>query len=210
MNTANLARAALAAALAAGLAACDGDGNAEPTPRTSVGERVDSALDRTQQKLSVAGEQTQQTLAEASDRLQPKLERAGERIAEAGSQVAANVRDAIDSDKQPEAGAVGEPRRSRGGVTTSVRTGERTSFEADGVPALRREALSDAAITAAVKTDLLRDPTVRGLKIDVDTEGGVVTLQGEATAGERTRAEQLARSVKGVKDVQNRLQAKGA
>ena len=40
--------------------------------------------------------------------------------------------------------------------------------------------LTDTAITASIKTDLLKDPDLSVLKIDVDTSGGVVTLNGLA------------------------------
>jgi hyperosmotically inducible periplasmic protein len=66
--------------------------------------------------------------------------------------------------------------------------------------------LSDAEITAAVKTKLLADKTVGGLKIDVDTTDGVVTLTGPVkSAAERNQALRLARQTKGVKSVTNKL-----
>jgi hyperosmotically inducible periplasmic protein len=72
-----------------------------------------------------------------------------------------------------------------------------------------REALGDAAITASIKTDFLKDPDLSVLKIDVDTRDGVVTLNGLAeNAGARTRAEQIARGIKGVRQVRNFLVAK--
>src|SRR5215203_7021399 len=40
------------------------------------------------------------------------------------------------------------------------------------------ETIDDATITTRVKTALLNDPAVGGLKIDVDTFKGVVTLSG--------------------------------
>lgn len=67
-------------------------------------------------------------------------------------------------------------------------------------------ALSDAEITAAVKTKLLADKTVGGLKLDVDTNHGVVTLTGPvSSAAERAQALKLARSTDGVKRVVNKL-----
>ena len=42
-------------------------------------------------------------------------------------------------------------------------------------------AVGDAAITSAVKAKFLADTTVSGLKIDVDTKDGVVTLTGLAS-----------------------------
>lgn len=69
------------------------------------------------------------------------------------------------------------------------------------------ETIDDATITAQVKTALLNDKDVGGLRIDVDTFKGVVTLSGAVkTAAEREKAITLARQVKGVKDVKSTLQ----
>jgi osmotically-inducible protein OsmY len=66
--------------------------------------------------------------------------------------------------------------------------------------------VTDAEITTAVKTKLLADKTVGGLKIDVDTKDGVVTLTGPVHSGvERAQALKLARNTKGVKRVANKL-----
>jgi hyperosmotically inducible protein len=68
------------------------------------------------------------------------------------------------------------------------------------------EVMGDAAITTAVKTKLLGDPSVSGLKIDVDTTNGVVTLTGNVpNAAEKTRAIELARETSGVKSVTDKL-----
>jgi hyperosmotically inducible protein len=71
------------------------------------------------------------------------------------------------------------------------------------------DATTDAALTAAIKTKLLADTKTPGLKIDVDTSKGVVTLTGEvANAAERTNAASIARDTKGVKRVVNKLTIK--
>jgi len=68
------------------------------------------------------------------------------------------------------------------------------------------QVLSDAEITSSVKTKLLADTTVGGLKIDVDTKDGVVTLTGPvSTSAERAQAVRLATNVGGVKKVINKL-----
>jgi hyperosmotically inducible periplasmic protein len=58
---------------------------------------------------------------------------------------------------------------------------------------------TDAAITTAVKSKLLADPAVGGLKIDVDTDGGVVTLTG--TVASRTEADQAIKVARGTDGV---------
>jgi osmotically-inducible protein OsmY len=69
------------------------------------------------------------------------------------------------------------------------------------------ETIDDATITAQVKTALLNDKEVAGLRIDVDTFKGVVTLSGAVkTAAERDKAMAIARKVDGVSDVKSTLQ----
>jgi hyperosmotically inducible periplasmic protein len=65
---------------------------------------------------------------------------------------------------------------------------------------------ADAATTAAVKTKLLGDTKVGGLKIDVDTKDNVVTLTGTVkTAEEKAEALRLAKNTTGVKRVVDKL-----
>jgi osmotically-inducible protein OsmY len=69
------------------------------------------------------------------------------------------------------------------------------------------ETIDDATITARVKTTLLNDPDVGGMRIDVDTFKGVVTLSGAVKSpGERDKAVAVARRVGGVKEVKSTLQ----
>jgi hyperosmotically inducible protein len=66
--------------------------------------------------------------------------------------------------------------------------------------------VDDSTLTAAVKSQLGASNLLR---IDVDTNGGVVSLNGTVeTPEEKARAEQLARRVDGVKRVVNNLQVK--
>jgi len=69
------------------------------------------------------------------------------------------------------------------------------------------DTIDDATITAKVKTALLNDPAVGGLRIDVDTFKGVVTLSGAVKSrDEEQKAVALARRVGGVIDVRSTLQ----
>jgi osmotically-inducible protein OsmY len=64
--------------------------------------------------------------------------------------------------------------------------------------------VDDASITAAVKAKLAADGDINPFNIDVDTNEGVVTLQGRVEKEEaRTKAEQLARETDGVRRVIN-------
>jgi osmotically-inducible protein OsmY len=69
------------------------------------------------------------------------------------------------------------------------------------------ETIDDATITTRVKTSLLNDPDVGGLRIDVDTFKGVVTLSGRVkTKEEEAKAVALARKIGGVSEVKSALQ----
>ena len=65
---------------------------------------------------------------------------------------------------------------------------------------------SDPGITTAVKSKLAADDTVKAYQIDVDTQGGVVTLTGAVeNQAAKDRAVQLARETDGVTRVEDRL-----
>lgn len=131
------------------------------------------------------------------------------------------VRDVIDQIRVGEAAATGgtynlENRVERGAAEVK----EEGREAADKVKAEGRElkaeageaadkagaAITDAAITTAVKAKFLADTTVKGLRIDVDTDNGMVTLNGTVSSrGEADRAMTLARNTDGVKGVHDNL-----
>lgn len=66
------------------------------------------------------------------------------------------------------------------------------------------EYIDDTVLTSRVKSALLNDPNVSGLAVNVETFKGTVQLSGFVkTVSERNRAVQLARGVKGVRQVKN-------
>ncbi len=66
--------------------------------------------------------------------------------------------------------------------------------------------IDDKTITASVKAKLVADKNTSAMTVDVDTQEGAVILSGfSKSAEEKSQAEQLARSVKGVKSVRNLL-----
>ncbi|MBK1690141.1 BON domain-containing protein [Rubrivivax gelatinosus] len=72
------------------------------------------------------------------------------------------------------------------------------------------EYIDDSAITTAVKAKFVEDKSVDATAISVETLRGEVMLSGFAKSGtEKARAETLARSVKGVKQVKNQLEVRG-
>jgi osmotically-inducible protein OsmY len=69
------------------------------------------------------------------------------------------------------------------------------------------DTIDDTTITTRVKTAMLNDPAVGGLRIDVDTFKGAVTLSGAVkNQAEKEQAITLARRVSGVTEVKDNLQ----
>src|SRR5690606_10625385 len=78
------------------------------------------------------------------------------------------------------------------------RAGERTA-----------RAASDGTITAKVKAGLVSDPALKGMEINVDTEGGVVMLSGFVESkAEVDKAMQVAKGVEGVSNVKSAIKVK--
>jgi hypothetical protein len=73
-----------------------------------------------------------------------------------------------------------------------------------------RTAWNDATITASVKSKLAREKAATLLKVNVDTNEGVVELNGNVdTERTKQRATELARQVEGVRKVVNNLKVQG-
>ena len=69
------------------------------------------------------------------------------------------------------------------------------------------ETIDDTTITTRVKTAMLNDPGVGGLRVDVDTFKGVVTLSGRVKSQtEKDQAISIARRVDGVTEVKDAMQ----
>ncbi len=80
---------------------------------------------------------------------------------------------------------------------------------ASGALAKAGAQLADAAITAKVKAAFLVDVDVKGLSIDVDTDGGAVVLKGTLDSrAQADKAADIARRIDGVTSVDNRLAVK--
>lgn len=137
-------------ALALGLAACS------KTEEPSVGQRLDSTVDKTEQVAADARANTQSTMSNAQD----KTEQSANSVQESTKNAANTAMGGID----------------------------------------------DATITAQVNASLAKDADLSAIKINVDTVGGQVTLNGPApTTAARDRAETLAKAVAGVTSVNNQL-----
>jgi osmotically-inducible protein OsmY len=69
-----------------------------------------------------------------------------------------------------------------------------------------RQTMTDATITAAVKSGLASDSATNASMISVDTSGGVVNLSGQVpTTAEKAEAERIARRTSGVRQVINNI-----
>ena len=69
------------------------------------------------------------------------------------------------------------------------------------------QSIDDATITADVQSKLSSDRISNFTRVDVDTERGVVTLNGVVkSADQKVRVAELARQVNGVRTVNNNLQ----
>ncbi|HCE08238.1 MAG TPA: transporter [Oxalobacteraceae bacterium] len=71
------------------------------------------------------------------------------------------------------------------------------------------EYVDDTVLTTKVKTAILAEPTLKSSEINVETYKGVVQLSGFVGSEQSARkALEVARSVKGVKSVQNAIHLK--
>jgi hyperosmotically inducible protein len=85
---------------------------------------------------------------------------------------------------------------------TIEKTGEAVAKKAEKAG----EYMDDAAITARIKAEILRDPLLNVSEIEVTTTNGVVKLSGTVDSQESIdRAIEIARSLKDVKSVNNAL-----
>ena len=130
-----------------------------------------------------------ESAATTGDRIEDDLEASARRGAD---EVKEESREAADKARE----------LGRDAAATAGRVADKTEDAASKAGGV----ITDAAITSAVKTKFLADTTVKGLKIDVDTSGGAVTLNGTVSSrAEADRAMTLARNTEGVKRVVDNL-----
>jgi osmotically-inducible protein OsmY len=166
--------------------------------------------------VAVAAALATLTLSACDRDTQAKADREGAEIAQK-----ANNALAVTEEKLKEAGHVAKEKLDQAGEKTSqavssastkTETAVHDTSEKVATADTTRDtkgAMGDAAITASIKTDFVKDPDLSVLKIDVDTKDGVVTLQGLAdNDAAKGRAEKIAQGVKGVKEVRNYLVTK--
>jgi osmotically-inducible protein OsmY len=161
---------------------------------------VEKGADKSAGAVGTAARKT----AGAVDKSKEKVGDAAEKTGEAIGTAAKATGKAVGTAASKTADAVGTGAEKSKDATQSA--GEKTSDAAKKTG----EVVNDAAITTAVKTKLLGDGKTPGLKIDVDTDDGVVTLRGDVPSAEsRAEAVRLARTTKGVKRVVDKLTVAG-
>lgn len=96
-------------------------------------------------------------------------------------------------------------------VTTPNNTAIVTTTTSASASQAMGNSVDDMAITASISAGFAKDADLSAIKIDVDTKNGVVSLVGPApTATSRDRATTIAKAVKGVVSVDNKLVVKGS
>lgn len=169
-------KALLSAAALAVLAALAGCGDRSDNP--TVGQRVDSTMDRTADAARRARQEARQDIASAAETTREKAHQA----ADATRAAAGDARTSV-------MGAAAESRQKTAGATDAM--GSRAE---------------DVRITSSVKAGLAGEKELSAARIDVDTQDGVVTLSGAVgTAAAKARAGEVAHQVKDVKSVNNQL-----
>lgn len=118
--------------------------------------------------------------------------------------VASKTKDATvkGAEKTKDATVKGAEKTKDATVKGAKKTGEGTK----DVAGTTGEAITDSWITTKIKADYVNEDTLKGSDINVDTNEHVVTLKGtvESAAG-KARAEQIAKTTKGVTRVVNTL-----
>lgn len=134
------------------------------------------------QKLDNAIDKTNAKIVDTGDKIGKKVDQAGAAVASAGESISNTTGAAIDK------------------AGTAVFT------KVDQVGTIAE----DSAITASIKADLLKDPGLSALGIEVNTVKGEVTLKGEvSTEVRKQRAEGIARHIVGVTKINNLLKVSG-
>ncbi len=128
-------------------------------PGQTVGQKLDSAVAKTEQAATEAKAKTEASMAKAGDAIKDEAQKA-------------------------------EAAGKSGAASVSATVG-------------------DIAITASVSSEFAKDDDLSAIKIDVDTKNGAVTLNGPApTAAAKDKATTIAKAVKGVSSVNNKLVVK--
>jgi hyperosmotically inducible periplasmic protein len=174
----------------------------------TTAEKAASGVEKGADKSAGAVGTAAHKSAGAVDKSKEKVGEAAEKTGDAVGTAAKETGKAAGTAAKKTGSAVGTGAEKTKDATEKA--GEKTKDALSGGGDKTGDAVSDAAITTAVKTKLLGDGKTPGLKIDVDTDHGVVTLSGDVpTATERSTAVRLARGTKGVTRVVDKITVAG-
>ncbi len=140
------------------------------------------------------------TLGQKLDKAVDKTEKAAGTAGSATKDAAVKTKDAtVKAAEKTKDGAVYVGEKTKDGA---VYVGEKTK---DGAVKTANE-VTDAWIITKLNADFVNEDSLKGSSINVDSDHFVVTLKGTVTneAG-KARAEQIAKTTKGVKSVRNTL-----
>lgn len=133
------------------------------------------------QKLDSAIDKTNASVVAVGEKIEKKVDQAGAAVAGAGASISNTTGNAVDT------------------------AGNAVFSKVDQVGIIAE----DSAITASIKADLLKDPGLSALGIEVNTVKGEVTLKGEVSTDVRKqRAEGIASHIVGVTKVINLLKVR--
>jgi hyperosmotically inducible protein len=157
---------------------------AKVTGVTNVENKLDvdstttRAMDKAEDKTKSAAEKTKDATVKGAEKTKDVTVKGAEKTKDATVKGAETTKDAAKS--------VGSKTKEVAGTTGEV--------------------ITDAWITTKIKADFVNEDTLKGSDINVDTDNHVVTLKGTvASAAGKTRAEQIAKTTKGVTRVVDTL-----
>jgi len=191
----------------------------------STKDKVDAKAHQTATKTKDTAEKTGEAITDASITTKLKSDFVNEKTLK-GSDINVDTNDHVVTLKGTVASEAGKARaehiaKTTKGVTKVVNTltitggkdatgttgtmakaGEKTKEVASETG----EVIDDAWITTKLKADFVNEDTLKGSDINVDTNNHVVTLKGTvASMAGKTRAQEIAKTTKGVHRVVNEL-----
>lgn len=92
-------------------------------------------------------------------------------------------------------------------VTSPTNSGSTTNTNQGAIPS----SISDATVEASLKIRLMSDSELRGTTINAVVQNGKVTLIGTVTSAyQKSRAEQIAKEIQGVRSIDNQITVVGS
>lgn len=140
------------------------------------------------QKLDSAISKTEQAATEAKAKADSSMAKVGESMKADTQKAEASMAKAGASIKEETQRAEASGKKSAAGMSGKF---------------------DDVAITTSISAEFAKDADLSAIKIDVDTKNGAVTLYGPAPSpAAREKAANIAKSIKGVTSVDNKLVVK--